>query len=89
MENSIEKKIPNEEVTKGIYRHFKGMEVEVIGVALDSETQEKMVVYLHPDPVKGAGANTMWVRPVKMFLEEVDKPEIGYKGPRFIYVREK
>jgi len=89
MENSPEKKSSNEEITKGIYRHFKGMEVEVIGVALDSETQEKMVVYLHPDPIKGEGANTMWVRSVKMFLEEVDKPEIPYKGPRFTYVREK
>jgi hypothetical protein len=77
------------EIKKGIYKHFKGTEVEVIGVALDSETQEKMVVYLHPDPVKGKGANTMWARPANMFLEEVDKPEIPYKGPRFVFVREK
>jgi len=37
----------------GKYKHFKGTIVEVIGVALHSETQEKMVIYNHPDPVKG------------------------------------
>lgn len=77
------------EIKKGIYKHFKGAEVEVIGIALDSETQEPTVVYIHPDPVKGEGSNTMWVRPVTMFLENIDKPEIGYRGPRFTYVREK
>jgi hypothetical protein len=77
------------QIKKGIYKHFKGMEVEVIGMALHSETEEEMVVYIHADPAKGKDANTMWVRPVNMFLEEVDKPEIGYKGPRFTYVREK
>ena len=80
------------------------MIVEVIGIALHSETMEEMVVYIHNDPVKGKEANTMWVRPANMFLEEVDKgasantyapgipgakPEIPYKGPRFVYVREK
>jgi hypothetical protein len=76
-------------IKKGIYKHFKGTEVEVIGVALHSETMEEMVVYIHPDPVKDKEGNTLWVRPINMFLEEVDKPEIGYKGPRFSYVKEK
>lgn len=65
------------------------MEVEVIGTALHSETQESMVVYIHPNPVKDKEGNTMWVRPVEMFLEEVDKLEIPYKGLRFTYIREK
>ena len=68
----------------GKYRHFKGMIVEVIGVALHSETMEELVVYLHPDPVKGKGANTMWVRPKEMFLEEVEKDD--KKIPRFQYI---
>lgn len=79
----------NNRIKRGIYKHFKGTEIEVIGIALHSETEEEMVVYNHPDPVKGKEENTMWVRPLSMFLEEVDKPEIGYKGPRFVYVREK
>ena len=55
----------------GKYRHFKGMIVEVIGIALHSETLEEMAVYNHPDPVKGKDANTMWVRPKSMFLGTV------------------
>lgn len=69
---------------KGIYRHFKGNEYEVIDVAQDSETLKEFVVYraLY-------GEKKLWIRPLEMFLEEVDKPELGYKGPRFVYVREK
>ena len=72
------------EIKKGIYKHFKGNEYEVIETATHSETQEEYVVYraLY-------GEKKVWVRPAHMFLEEVDKPEIGYKGPRFVYVREK
>ncbi len=57
----------------GKYKHFKGTIVEVIGIALHSETQEEMVVYNHPEPVKGESANTMWVRPKSMFLEGFGK----------------
>jgi len=74
------------EVKIGKYRHFKGTEVEVIGIALDSETMEKMVVYNHPDPIKGEGANTMWVRSEKMFLESVTRE--GKTFPRFEYIGE-
>ena len=72
------------EIKKGIYKHFKGNEYEVIDTSLHSETQEEYVVYraLY-------GEKKLWVRPGKMFLEEVSKPEMGYKGPRFQYVREK
>ena len=72
------------QVKKGIYKHFKGNEYEVIDVALHSETQEEFVIYraLY-------GEKKLWVRPISMFMEEVDKPELGYKGPRFVWVREK
>jgi hypothetical protein len=59
--------------------------VQVSGVALDSETQEEMVVYKHITGER-AGEPHYWVRPVRMFLESVDKPE--YKGPRFTFIRE-
>lgn len=58
--------------------------MEVIGVALHSETEEPMVVYLHPDPIKSKEENTMWVRPLKMFEEEVEVN--GQKVPRFKYM---
>ena len=71
----------------GIYEHYKGTKVEVIGVALHSEMMEELVVYNHPDPMKGKGANTMWVRPLEMFLETVEVNEENM--PRFKYLGEK
>ena len=64
----------------GKYRHFKGKEYEVVGLAKHSETLEEMVVYraLY-------GKKQIWVRPLKMFLEKVKKD--GKKAPRFKYER--
>ncbi len=45
---------------------------------------EEMVVYTHLDLVKGKDANTLWVRPKKMFLENVVVD--GKEVPRFRYV---
>lgn len=66
-------------IEPGIYRHFKGAEYDVIGVARHSETEEEHVVYraLY-------GEHGLWVRPVSMWTEEVDRD--GYRGPRFTRV---
>jgi len=72
------------ELRLGKYKHYKGTIVEVIGVALHSETLEKMVVYKHPDPTKGKDANTLWVRPLSMFLETVNIE--GKMVPRFKFI---
>lgn len=50
----------------GRYRHYKGGEYEVIGVARHSETLEPLVVYR---PLYGEG--TLWVRPHAMFFGEL------------------
>ena len=68
-----------EKIKPGRYRHFKGNEYEVLGVAKHSETLEPMVVYR---ALYGEGG--LWVRPASMWTEEVDRD--GYKGPRFIYI---
>lgn len=68
-------------VRPGVYKHFKGGEFKVVGVAKHSETQEEFVVYEHLDDEGG-----LWIRPVTMFLEEVERD--GYKGPRFVWVRD-
>jgi len=60
----------------GKYRHYKGKEYEVIGVARHSETFEELVAYR---ALYGEGQ--IWVRPLKMFLEEVEVN--GNKIPRF------
>ena len=63
----------------GRYRHYKGGEYEVIGVARHSETREPMVVYR---PLYGEGG--LWVRPLAMFAETVTNN--GETVPRFAYI---
>jgi hypothetical protein len=63
----------------GRYRHYKGNEYVVIGVAKHSETQEELVVY-RPE----YGERGMWVRPKTMFLESVEVD--GQTEPRFKFL---
>lgn len=57
----------NELIIGRIYKHFKGNYYLVEGSAKDSETCEEVVIYrkLYDD-------GSLWVRPVSMFLSEVD-----------------
>ena len=50
----------------GRYRHYKGNEYEVIGIARHSETLEPMVVYRAL-----CGGGDIWVRPAGMWNETV------------------
>lgn len=63
----------------GRYRHFKGNEYEVLGIARHSETLEELVVYraLYGD-------FGLWVRPAKMWNETVMRD--GVTQPRFTYL---
>ena len=69
------------EIKLGRYRHFKGMEYEVIGIAKHSETLEPMVVYR---ALYGDGG--LWVRPASMWNETVERDGKTYR--RFTYVEE-
>lgn len=62
----------------GIYQHYRGNRYEVIGVAKHSETMEDMVVY---KPLYENAAAGLFVRPLAMFLEEVEMD--GKRVPRF------
>ena len=66
---------------RGKYRHFKGMEYEVVGIAHHSETMEDMVVYR---ALYGEGE--LWVRPASMWDEEVERGGMTYK--RFTLIEE-
>ncbi|MBI2474373.1 MAG: DUF1653 domain-containing protein [Candidatus Taylorbacteria bacterium] len=67
------------EIKLGEYEHYKGKHYKVIGVAKHSETQEEMVVY---QALYGNG--DMWVRPLTMFMEEIEVD--GKKKPRFRFI---
>jgi len=73
-----------EKIKKGVYRHSKsGDQVKVLGVVKHSESLEDMVLYDH------MGTNPLsdlWVRPIAMFLEEVEIE--GKKVPRFEFLHE-
>ncbi len=65
----------------GIYRHYKGGLYRVLCVGRSSEEREKeFVVY------QSIEKNHIWIRPLPMFLEEVEVGE--YHGPRFAWVGE-
>ena len=70
-----------EDIKLGKYRHFKGNEYEVIGIAKHSETLAPMVVY---KALYGEGG--IWVRPLKMWNETVIRDGKEYK--RFTYIGE-
>ena len=67
---------PLPDTALGRYRHYKGGEYEVLGVARHSETLEALVVYR---PLYNASG--LWVRPHAMFFGQVDVD--GVRQPRF------
>ena len=56
-----------QEIISGRYRHYKGHEYTVIGIARHSETMDELVIYRQE-----YGDNALWVRPKQMFLETVE-----------------
>ena len=69
------------ELKPGRYRHFKGKEYQLLGVATHSETGEPMAVYR---ALYGEGG--LWVRPAAMWNELVTRD--GVTRPRFTYIGE-
>jgi len=59
----------------GIYKHYKGGEYRVLGIAKHSETCEELVVY------QSLSDKELWARPKNMFLESVNIND--KKIPRF------
>lgn len=77
-------------IKPGKYKHYKGKLYEVIGVSRHSETLEELVVYkalyrsasVSPEPTMED--ENLWVRPLNMFLEDVEIE--GKKIPRFEFL---
>lgn len=72
----------NTKIKKGVYQHYKGDRYEVLDTAKHTETLEELVVYraLY-------GNYALWVRPLDMFLEDVEIN--GVKTKRFQFIEEK
>lgn len=66
-------------VKLGRYRHYKGKEYRVVGVARHSETEEELVIYRTLYGDRG-----LWARPRTMFLETVELD--GKTVPRFEWI---
>ena len=68
-----------QDVRIGKYRHFKGNEYIVLGIAKHSESLEEYVIYQAL-----AEERELWVRPKSMFLEKVN--HAGKEIARFEYI---
>ena len=66
-------------ILAGKYRHYKGKDYQVIGVAKHSEDESQVVVYR---PLYGDQG--LWVRPLAMFCEQVEID--GRLVPRFAFI---
>ena len=63
-----------------IYNHFKDIRIIVVALAMDTETQEPVIVYRHNDDY--------WVRPLNMFLSKVDKTKYPSCKQKYRFTRE-
>ena len=69
----------SDQVPRGTYRHYKGQLYRLLDVVRHSETEEAMALY---QPLYGDRG--LWVRPLAMFLEEVEID--GRRVPRFQHI---
>jgi hypothetical protein len=83
LQDDLDKLPEPPKLEKGRYRHYKGNEYDVVGVAFHTETLEPLVVYRAVEHKKGA---EFWVRPYDMFFEEILVG--GERVPRFTKISE-
>lgn len=78
-----------DDVKIGTYKHYKGTIYEVVGFALDTESQEKLVLYHgkenYPELTSEYGNKPLFARPYRMFIEKVT---VGTtQVPRFEFIK--
>lgn len=71
---------PNEIIINGIYRHFKGNLYKVIALATHSEEEKPYVIYRQM-----YGDFALWVRPLDMFLETIERDGMRFKRFQFLF----
>jgi hypothetical protein len=70
-------------IKKGLYEHYKKKPYRVLGTVKHSETLEDLVLY---EALYENKLGKLWVRPLKMFLENVTVD--GVEQPRFKFIKE-
>ena len=68
-------------ISKGIYRHYKGKDYQVIDFPIDSATDEKMVLYKPLYDIPELGPNPLFVQTIERFTEIISWN--GQDTPRF------
>jgi len=70
------------ELPRGLYRHYKGKLYRVYGSVTHSESEEVLVLYAPEGQTSGEAR--LWVRPLAMFIEDVETAD----GPmaRFAFI---
>ena len=72
------------EIKLGRWRHYKGGEYEVLGMALHSETLQEMVIYKMLYDSTDFKKGTVWIRPAMMWEQKVEWE--GKKVKRFEFI---
>ena len=72
------------EIKVGVYKHYKGKNYKVIGLAKHSETLQEFVVYeaLYDDAPLGK----LWIRPIELFTDTVLFE--GNRVPHFVFLHD-
>jgi len=68
---------------RGVYEHYRGGLYRVLDIGICSETKDELVIYT---PKTTTGDRPLWVRPRKMFEENVEWQ--GKTVPRFKLIHE-
>ena len=71
-------------INPGKYKHYKGKFYQVLFIGKHSETLEDLVVYKALHNAEELGNNAIWIRPLKMFSEEVEIQRDKVKRFEFI-----
>jgi hypothetical protein len=74
---------PQGDYPNGVWEHFKGQRYMVLNVAQRADTGEHHVIYqaLY-------GESDIWMRQLSAWYDDIDRPELPYKGLRFTLVND-
>jgi Lar family restriction alleviation protein len=66
-----------------VWQHFKGTNYTILNIAINTETEEKMVVYRNDyTPFE-----KVWARPMEMFMSEVDRRKYPYSNYKYRFTK--